>query len=139
MLGCFKRLNVFEAECGVTRISPSDADVVRKLYPLLEKLGIGRCGFHAYRHGNATVWEPHGRHQPRIHQSAVPVAALQIMRPLLLEYPDDPTAIDTNDEYLFGNDLLVAPIVKDYDERRSVYLPKGVWYDSGPISGMQGH
>jgi alpha-glucosidase len=52
-----------------------------------------------------------------------------IMRPLLLEYPDDWTAIGTNDEYLFGNDLLVAPIVKDYDEGRSVYFPRGTWYD----------
>jgi len=52
-----------------------------------------------------------------------------IMRPLLLEYPDDWTAIGTNDEYLFGNDLLVAPIVKDYDESRSVYFPRGTWYD----------
>ncbi len=52
-----------------------------------------------------------------------------VMRPLLLEYPDDSTAIGTNDEYLFGNDLLVAPIVKDYDESRSVYFPRGIWYD----------
>jgi alpha-glucosidase len=52
-----------------------------------------------------------------------------IMRPLLLEYPDDSLAVGTNDEYFFGNDLLVAPIVKDYDESRSVYLPKGTWYD----------
>jgi alpha-glucosidase len=52
-----------------------------------------------------------------------------IMRPLLLEYPDDWTAVGTNDEYLFGNDLLVAPIVKDYDEGRSVYFPRGTWYD----------
>ena len=52
-----------------------------------------------------------------------------IMSPLLLEFPDDPFAVGTNDEYLFGNDLLVAPIVKDYDESRSVYLPKGTWID----------
>jgi integrase len=34
--------------------TPWDADLVRKrkLYPLLEKLGIERCGFHAFRHGN---------------------------------------------------------------------------------------
>ena len=54
---------------------------------------------------------------------------LPIMRPLMLEYPDDYLAVGTNDEYLFGNDLLVAPIVKDYDESRSVYLPKGTWVD----------
>jgi integrase len=37
--------------------TPWDADVVRKrkLYPLLAKLGIERCGFHAFRHGNASV------------------------------------------------------------------------------------
>ena len=52
-----------------------------------------------------------------------------IMRPLLLEYPDDWLAVGTNDEYMFGEDLLVAPIVKDYDESRSVYLPKGTWID----------
>jgi alpha-glucosidase len=52
-----------------------------------------------------------------------------IMRPLLLEYPDDWSAVDKNDEYLFGDDLLVAPITKDYDISREVYLPRGVWYD----------
>ncbi len=52
-----------------------------------------------------------------------------IMRPLLLEYPDDWAAVDRNDEYLFGDDLLVAPVTKDYDISRGVYLPRGVWYD----------
>ena len=39
--------------------TPWDPDVVRKrkLYPLLEKLGIERCGFHAFRHGNETVMD----------------------------------------------------------------------------------
>lgn len=39
--------------------TPWDADVVRKrkLYPLLEKLKIERCGFHAFRHGNESVMD----------------------------------------------------------------------------------
>jgi integrase len=39
--------------------TPWDADVVRKrkLYPLLEQLGIERCGFHAFRHGNETLMD----------------------------------------------------------------------------------
>ena len=39
--------------------TPWDADGVRKrkLYPLLETLGIERCGFHAFRHGNASVMD----------------------------------------------------------------------------------
>ena len=51
------------------------------------------------------------------------------MRPLLLEFPDDRAAVRTNDEFLFGKDILVAPITKDDDTRRQVYLPRGVWYD----------
>lgn len=52
-----------------------------------------------------------------------------IMRPLLLEYPDDPRAFESNDECFFGNDLLVAPVTKDDDKTRGVYQPRGVWYD----------
>ena len=39
--------------------TPWDTDTVRKrsLYPLLAKLKIERCGFHAFRHGNATVMD----------------------------------------------------------------------------------
>jgi integrase len=42
--------------------TPWDADVVRKrkLYPLLAKLGIEKCGFHAFRHGNETVMDGEG-------------------------------------------------------------------------------
>lgn len=54
---------------------------------------------------------------------------IPVMRPLLLEYPDDRRAVETNDEYLFGNDLLVAPVITDYVIRREVYLPRGVWFD----------
>jgi len=52
-----------------------------------------------------------------------------IMRPLLVDFPDDRAAVEQNDEYLFGNDLLVAPATKDYDISRRVYLPRGAWYD----------
>ena len=39
--------------------TPWDTDVTRKrkLYPLLDKLNIERCGFHAFRHGNETVMD----------------------------------------------------------------------------------
>ena len=66
---------------------------------------------------------------------------IPIMRPLLLEFPDDWSAVDRNDEYFFGDDLLVAPVTKDYDLQRPVYLPRGLWYDfwtdrriSGPVT-----
>ncbi|HXJ92265.1 MAG TPA: glycoside hydrolase family 31 protein [Terriglobia bacterium] len=54
---------------------------------------------------------------------------LPVMRALLLDYPDDPEAVDQNSEFLFGDDLLVAPVLRSEWRRRDVYLPKGDWYD----------
>jgi alpha-glucosidase len=61
------------------------------------------------------------------HQSAE--TGLPVMRALLLDYPDDPRAVASEDEFLLGDDLLVAPVVKDGEITRSVYLPKDEWYD----------
>jgi alpha-glucosidase len=54
---------------------------------------------------------------------------LPAMRPLFLEFPDDKDATGTDDEFLFGRDLLVAPVLWPGATERSVYLPKGDWYD----------
>ncbi|HVU17168.1 MAG TPA: TIM-barrel domain-containing protein [Candidatus Didemnitutus sp.] len=55
---------------------------------------------------------------------------LPIVRPLMLEYPDDPTAVSTpGDEYLFGRELLVAPVLHEGQSNRTVYFPKGNWFD----------
>jgi alpha-glucosidase len=54
---------------------------------------------------------------------------LPVMRALLLDYPDDPDAVGQNEEFLFGDDLLVAPVVKDGEHEWKVYLPRGDWYD----------
>ncbi|HXG92018.1 MAG TPA: TIM-barrel domain-containing protein [Blastocatellia bacterium] len=51
-----------------------------------------------------------------------------MMRALFFEYPDDPTSWLIEDEYLFGSDLLVAPLIEEGDSRR-VYLPPGAWID----------
>jgi alpha-D-xyloside xylohydrolase len=48
------------------------------------------------------------------------------MRALVLEYQDDPRARAIKDEYLFGPDLLVAPVI-DENTSRVVYLPAGEW------------
>ena len=59
---------------------------------------------------------------------------LPIMRPLFLYDPADeksmaPTPADQNNEFLFGEDILVAPVVTEGKFERKVYLPKGTWYD----------
>ena len=53
---------------------------------------------------------------------------LPMMRALFVEYPEDPTCWLIEDEYLFGRDLLVAPMTEESD-RRNVYLPPGHWTD----------
>jgi alpha-glucosidase/alpha-D-xyloside xylohydrolase len=54
---------------------------------------------------------------------------LPVMRALWLHFPDDPQAVGRADEYLFGRDLLVAPVVEKGATSRTVYLPRGTWYD----------
>ncbi|PYV17861.1 MAG: glycoside hydrolase [Acidobacteria bacterium] len=54
---------------------------------------------------------------------------LPIMRALWLHYPDDPVATLRGDEYLWGRDILVAPVTKQGATSRRLYLPRGIWYD----------
>ncbi len=54
---------------------------------------------------------------------------LPTMRPLVLNYPDDPNVWDLGTEYLWGDDLLVAPVTRRGATHWTVYLPAGVWHD----------
>ena len=55
---------------------------------------------------------------------------LPIIRAMWLHYPADPGAVFRGDQYLWGRDILVAPVVEKGATNRRVYLPAGVWYDS---------
>lgn len=52
-----------------------------------------------------------------------------MMRTLFFEYPEDQTAWFIEDEYLFGERLLVAPMFQEGITKRNVYLPAGIWVD----------
>jgi alpha-glucosidase len=54
---------------------------------------------------------------------------LPVMRPLVLHYEDDENTHNLNNEFLVGEQLLVAPVVEQGATRRMIYLPKGTWYD----------
>ncbi|HZL09572.1 MAG TPA: glycoside hydrolase family 31 protein [Prolixibacteraceae bacterium] len=54
---------------------------------------------------------------------------LPLMRALMIEYPDDPEVFDLNSEFLFGKELLVAPVVEEGAASKRVYLPEGEWFD----------
>ncbi len=52
-----------------------------------------------------------------------------IIRALPLEFPDDEDAYRVDDEYMVGSYVLYAPIVEKGSSKRSVYLPRGLWYE----------
>jgi alpha-glucosidase len=52
-----------------------------------------------------------------------------VQRPLVFDHQYDRTVRDLDDQYLFGADLLVAPVTESGATARQVYLPEGDWYD----------
>jgi alpha-glucosidase (family GH31 glycosyl hydrolase) len=54
---------------------------------------------------------------------------LPLQRALWLHYPDDAKARGIGDEFLWGRDLLIAPVYRKGATTRDVYLPAGDWYD----------
>src|SRR5215469_2536183 len=54
---------------------------------------------------------------------------MPVMRSLAFASPDDESLSDMWDEYLYGRDLLVAPVTKAQMSERKVYLPAGRWMD----------
>ncbi len=68
------------------------------------------------------------------HEKGTPV-----MRTLFYEFPEDQAAWDVTDSYLFGSDILVAPIVYPKAVSRMVYLPKGArWVHAGTGTEYEG-
>jgi alpha-glucosidase len=63
------------------------------------------------------------------------------MRPLIFEYPEREEFAGTEDEFMFGDDILVAPVLHEGMTRRDVALPPGRWFnywtDSTAIGGSQ--
>ncbi len=57
--------------------------------------------------------------------------AKPMLRHLVIDYPEDPNVRGIEDEYLFGDSFLVAPVLRPLDEtrRRRLYLPAGTWVD----------
>jgi alpha-glucosidase/alpha-D-xyloside xylohydrolase len=54
---------------------------------------------------------------------------MPLMRAMWLHYPMDAQALKLADEYLWGRDLLIAPVVEKGASSRRVYLPMGDWFD----------
>ena len=80
----------------------------------------------------------HFRRFVRIHDALAPdFAALAdeaqqssapVLRHLMLVFPDDPATYGISDQFMIGDELLVAPVLHEGEQNRSLYLPRGTWY-----------
>ena len=66
-------------------------------------------------------------------------SGLPPMRPLLVDFPDDPQAWEIEDQFMFGADILVAPVLSEGLRSRSVYLPDGLaWQNAWTGESYEG-
>lgn len=63
---------------------------------------------------------------------------LPLVRPMLLEYPQDNALAEVYDQYLLGDSLLIAPVVQKGAARRTIRLPQGLWHDFWSSQSWQG-
>lgn len=70
------------------------------------------------------------RLMPYIYSQSISAAknGLPLMRPLVLEFEADRNVRDISDQFMFGEDLMLAPILKEGEVKRDIYFPAGVWY-----------
>jgi alpha-glucosidase len=66
------------------------------------------------------------------HESGLP-----IMRPLVMEYPDDPKVVNLSSQWLIGTGLMAAPVLSN-DKSRSVYLPSDRWFEFDTNNAIEG-
>ena len=52
-----------------------------------------------------------------------------LMAHLIYDYPHDRQVCRIEDQYMFGRDLMIAPIIAEGVDEREVYLPEGIWFD----------
>jgi len=63
---------------------------------------------------------------------------LPMMRAMWLHHPDDATAVARGDQFFWGRDILVAPVVEKGATTRKVYLPRGTWFDFWTTERLEG-
>ncbi|XP_076056755.1 sucrase-isomaltase, intestinal-like [Oratosquilla oratoria] len=72
-------------------------------------------------------------HKAHMHGSSV-------VRPLWNVFPSDVGSRDVDDQFLWGNGLMVAPVITPGATTRDIYFPQGLWYDlvSGQLEAKEG-
>jgi alpha-glucosidase/alpha-D-xyloside xylohydrolase len=88
---------------------------------------------------NNPTFEPINKKYTELHYQLLPYTytlawearnqGLPLMRAMWLHYPNDPQVLNMGNQYLWGRDMLIAPVYEKGATTRKVYLPKGDWYD----------
>ena len=100
---------------GVKERSGGDNEIWsfgEKAYPILKELIELRERLRPYLH----------KYMDIASETGVPA-----MRPMFFDYPEDKICYTLGDQYMFGEDILFAPIVNQGQTDRKVYLPAGKW------------
>lgn len=61
------------------------------------------------------------------HMKTASEKGIPIMRPMFFDFPEDEQCYTLGEQYMFGDDILFAPIVEKGQTEKKVYLPKGHW------------
>jgi alpha-D-xyloside xylohydrolase len=109
--------NQAERNPGVNERSGGDNEIWsfgEKAYPILKRLIELRERLRPYIH----------RYMEIASETGAP-----LMRPMFFDYQEDEVCYSLGDQYMFGEDILFAPIVNQGQTCRKVYLPSGQWID----------
>ncbi len=107
-------------------------------YPFLRNHSdFGMAGQEPWAHGQP--WEQLNRRAIELRYELLPHiytalreasrSGVPALRPLFVDFPRDQATWRLDDQFLFGGDLLVAPVVRAGQRRRELYLPAGDWFD----------
>ncbi len=61
------------------------------------------------------------------HMDIASAEGVPVMRPMFFDYPDDEACYSLDEQYMFGDDIIFAPITKQGATQKEVYLPQGEW------------
>ncbi|ASY52342.1 glycoside hydrolase family 31 protein [Clostridium perfringens] len=63
---------------------------------------------------------------------------LPIFRPMIMEYEKDMNLLNMREQFMLGKNMLVAPVLYEGERSKTVYLPKGSWFNYFTMEKLQG-
>lgn len=63
---------------------------------------------------------------------------LPIFRPMIMEYEKDINLLNMREQFMLGENMLVAPVLYEGERSKTVYLPKGIWFNYFTMEKLQG-